>query len=451
MAPATDTCGVKVSTPTKGPRSVRLLDDNQGTGGLSRRGLVRAAAVSTGAYAATVVAASPSMAQVTDPTALHITGDETKDGVLTLLDPPVLPQGFVLATSNPLTPYTSHALTVTWDDGGPGGAYPDHVFLTGFNVQDTGAPRDISTIALWLQIEHQFRNAPTAPFASEVHWNFRGPDAGPILRPWGFTVQHLSGRVAMHSLGGMLWQDSAGVTSLMQLDEVNKQLKLYTDTNIILSTTSDNRGPVVVGATPTTPTFFGRAGSTQTSDLLVLQRSDASTAFRVGVDGEVAVGKTLTVNTLTPSGTITVQSGAATQVPILIRGATGQTASLLEMYDAAGTRVVRVSRSGSFYVLGAGTSGVFGPATGGIYAGTESNHFFLLVTNNQPRTRWEANGNIGLNRNQASYGGGVGVVAIGNAVTPPTGNPAGGGILFSEDGALKWRGSSGTVTVLAPA
>lgn len=38
-----------------------------------------------------------------------------------------------------------------------------------------------------------------------------------------------------------------------------------------------------------------------------------------------------------------------------------------------------------------------------------------------------------------------------NATAVPTTNPTGGGILYAEAGALKWRGSSGTVTVIAPA
>jgi hypothetical protein len=50
-----------------------------------------------------------------------------------------------------------------------------------------------------------------------------------------------------------------------------------------------------------------------------------------------------------------------------------------------------------------------------------------------------------------SVGGGVGVIALANAVTVPTSNPVGGGILYTEGGALKYRGSSGTVTVLAVA
>lgn len=50
-----------------------------------------------------------------------------------------------------------------------------------------------------------------------------------------------------------------------------------------------------------------------------------------------------------------------------------------------------------------------------------------------------------------STAGAVGVVAIGNATTLPTGNPTSGGVLYAEGGALKWRGSSGTVTTIAPA
>ncbi|MER7625651.1 hyaluronoglucosaminidase [Streptomyces sp. NPDC126503] len=50
-----------------------------------------------------------------------------------------------------------------------------------------------------------------------------------------------------------------------------------------------------------------------------------------------------------------------------------------------------------------------------------------------------------------SYGGGDGVIGIRNATVVPTGDPTNGGVLFAEGGALKWRGSSGTVTTIAPA
>lgn len=41
--------------------------------------------------------------------------------------------------------------------------------------------------------------------------------------------------------------------------------------------------------------------------------------------------------------------------------------------------------------------------------------------------------------------------AIANAAVAPSINPAGSGILYVEEGALKYRGSNGTVTTLAPA
>lgn len=60
------------------------------------------------------------------------------------------------------------------------------------------------------------------------------------------------------------------------------------------------------------------------------------------------------------------------------------------------------------------------------------------------------NGDLIINSG-AGLGGGSGVVSIFNAPTAPTSNPSGGGILYCESGALKYRGSSGTVTTIGPA
>lgn len=58
---------------------------------------------------------------------------------------------------------------------------------------------------------------------------------------------------------------------------------------------------------------------------------------------------------------------------------------------------------------------------------------------------------VQIGSTSTQVGGGSGVVGIANAGTVPTTNPTGGGVLYAEGGALKWRGSSGTITVLAPA
>ena len=51
----------------------------------------------------------------------------------------------------------------------------------------------------------------------------------------------------------------------------------------------------------------------------------------------------------------------------------------------------------------------------------------------------------------AAFGGGTGVLGVANRSVVPSTNPTGGGILYAEAGAGKWRGSSGTVTTFGPA
>jgi hypothetical protein len=56
--------------------------------------------------------------------------------------------------------------------------------------------------------------------------------------------------------------------------------------------------------------------------------------------------------------------------------------------------------------------------------------------------------NLGLNTG-AQFGSGNGVIGIANAATNPSSNPTGGGVLYVDNGALKYRGSNGTVTTIA--
>jgi len=50
-----------------------------------------------------------------------------------------------------------------------------------------------------------------------------------------------------------------------------------------------------------------------------------------------------------------------------------------------------------------------------------------------------------------SFGSGTGVISLANCTVAPTVNPTGGGILYVEAGALKYRGTGGTVTTVGPA
>lgn len=81
--------------------------------------------------------------------------------------------------------------------------------------------------------------------------------------------------------------------------------------------------------------------------------------------------------------------------------------------------------------------------------GTLTNQSLRLATNNTFRVNIDTSGNVCFNT--ASVGtSAVGVIGIANG-TAPTTSPAGMGQLYVEGGALKFRGSSGTVTTIANA
>lgn len=52
---------------------------------------------------------------------------------------------------------------------------------------------------------------------------------------------------------------------------------------------------------------------------------------------------------------------------------------------------------------------------------------------------------------KTDFGSGDKVIYIGNATTTPSGTPTGGGVLYVQSGALKYKGTSGTVTTIANA
>ena len=69
--------------------------------------------------------------------------------------------------------------------------------------------------------------------------------------------------------------------------------------------------------------------------------------------------------------------------------------------------------------------------------------------------RPDAGGNAGFGfrraRDFGDFGGGNGAIVLANAAVAPTASVANAGILYVEDGALKYRGPAGTTTTIAPA
>jgi hypothetical protein len=75
----------------------------------------------------------------------------------------------------------------------------------------------------------------------------------------------------------------------------------------------------------------------------------------------------------------------------------------------------------------------------------------LIFTNSSGETmRISSGGNVGIGTTD-QFGTGTRVIGLANATANPSTNPTGGGVLYADAGALKWRGSSGTVTTIANA
>jgi hypothetical protein len=102
-------------------------------------------------------------------------------------------------------------------------------------------------------------------------------------------------------------------------------------------------------------------------------------------------------------------------------------------------------------VSGAGsTGGDMTVRSGGDNAGTNSTSGDLeLLIGASSGTGTD--GNMALLAAPAGWNSAELIIFIGNRTTAPAGNPAAGGYLYAEAGALKWHGSSGTITTIAPA
>jgi hypothetical protein len=135
---------------------------------------------------------------------------------------------------------------------------------------------------------------------------------------------------------------------------------------------------------------------------------------------------------------------SASAIPVVVRGASSQTANLTEWQNSAGVIQGSMSATGSFLIKS--TLAMDG---GGIYF--QSGTGRILSPSATTNIQISVNRNTAFGIDTGSFGGGAGVINIANAGTVPSSNPTGGGILYVESGALKFRGSSGTVTTIANA
>lgn len=193
-----------------------------------------------------------------------------------------------------------------------------------------------------------------------------------------------------------------------------------------LTATSVSTDTVLVNSVAT---FDGSVNMTYTLAVTgALSVGGTSSMHAVGITGALSVtGNTSLTGTLSCSGAVTIGIGGSLAVT------SNTTLAALSCSGA-------VTMSSTLGVTGAVTCASTLAVTGNVtMAGTLS-----VTGTTSMRT-------ITVGASGPSLGGGDGVVGVNDAATVPTTNPSGGGVLYSQGGALKWRGSSGTVTTIAPA
>lgn len=207
-----------------------------------------------------------------------------------------------------------------------------------------------------------------------------------------------------------------------------------------------------------------KAGSGQTADIQQWQIHDGTVKAKIEDDGRIFSATEISAADLAVMGgdsdgyfgfRLYANAGAATTIPMVARGDAAQSANLQEWQNSGGAPLARLKPDGSLHI-GLGTQNIALAAAAAGYFGIQA-FIQSAATGNIPLV---ARGFAGQTASiQEWQNTGAGVLAkitpdpwlfVSNS-TAPGSNPTLGGYLYVESGALKYRGSAGTVTALAAA
>ena len=197
------------------------------------------------------------------------------------------------------------------------------------------------------------------------------------------------------------------------------------------------------GANAGDPITFVQAMTLDASGNLGVGTASPTFGAGTGVEIERAGIATLRLQNTSDANAFEIQTDSAAN-GVLLRG---YNASPLAFYTN-NTERARITSGGNLGVNCAATNARLevNAASGEVFR-ADAGSAARVVANQDGVT---LGGNIALGVTTA-FGGGSRVVAIREADTVPTSNPTGAGILYVEGGALKYRGTSGTVTTIANA
>jgi hypothetical protein len=271
-------------------------------------------------------------------------------------------------------------------------------------------------------------------------------------------------RVAIAPTGAT--SNFAGTFTVQDISGINDIISLQTSTGTTIGGRNVN-GQIFTGSTTPLTTAVGGAttaasGSGTTATITTTTATNLAVGDLVTVAGVTPTGyngtfvvtavsntspfsvsyANATTGAQTVAGTVSAPAQAsitarsAGTIGLIVKTAASAVNDAFQVQNSAGTVIARIDPNGSpvfnsYLNLNSGSTGI---AQQGTF-----------------RIRFDGNIYAGFGNQTPSAGGGVGVVTVQNATTVPTSNPTGGGILYVESGALKYRGSSGTITTIAAA
>jgi hypothetical protein len=272
-----------------------------------------------------------------------------------------------------------------------------------------------------------------------------------------------------------LWKNSAQSTlTVAQSQVTNLTTDLAAKAALTASQTFTGLQSIAPSSTATTALQVNSLSGMSVNPLRVMDGSGTPVQrFSVSEFGTTLIGSNVAL-----AGRLGVHTGTAATIGAVIRGATSQSADLQQWQNTGGTTIALVDafggiQSNAYGIFNAGSAStlpmrVRGAASqsanlqewqnsaGTVLASINSSG---VIQMQYMAPLGQATSRLSMNINgQILFGNTVGVngnttantLYVSNA-TAPTTNPTGGGVLYAEGGALKWRGSSGTITTIAAA
>jgi hypothetical protein len=231
----------------------------------------------------------------------------------------------------------------------------------------------------------------------------------------GFTdVSGTGGTFTLSAVGSFV-AGTAAITPIVVQGAASQTARLqeWRDSAGNLLSWIDSTGSIFSVSGATTRKIGWNTGSAAGDRAIIATDSNGSMFFRVGSS---ALLMSLTAG-LSQSRSVIIQNSTVDYTSLIVKGSAAQTANLQEWQNSAGTVVVSINPSGTLV------------ASSGIVANSGMRSVTSLTTSTVTGTTIVSNATTGH-------------LILQDITTAPN-LPVGGGVLYVESGALKYRGASG--------